>query len=165
MTDLFIKTVEVDTTTLASTTALAVDDSLKDFKEALLLTKCKTEVNGDWPNIATDKLLLVLAYGDATVTQVKAAFEDQTANPEDGTTWRIDQAKARVIIDFVALKPPQTAGDTQAQSIMWDIPRKGLPSAKGNGFRLLVFNVGAAALTNGPTLANTTKWYLQRLNS
>ncbi len=165
MTELFIKRVEVDTAGLLASTGLAADDSLKDFKEATLLTKMKTEVNGDWPNITSDQLLLCLCYGDCTITQLANAFTGQAADIEDGTNWRLDQVTARFIVDFVALKPPQTNGDTMAQSIVWDIPKGGLPSSKGNGWRLLFFNPGSSALTNGPTIVNTSKWYFQRLRS
>ncbi len=165
MTELFIKTVLVDTTTLASLTAFAADESLSDFKEALLLTKAMTEVLGDWPNTTTDMLLLCLVYGDATLAQVAEAFSGQSADIEDGVTWRIDQTKARVIIDFVALRPADTAGNVMAQSVEWRLPKGGLPSAKGNGFKLVFFNPQNIALANGPKIVSTTKWYLQRLGS
>ncbi len=165
MTELFIKSVQLDTAILASLTALAADDSLKDFKEATLLTKIFSELTMDWPNNTTDQLIMGLAYGDATITQIAAAFADQNANVEDGTTWRIQQEAARVIVDFQALHPPVTAGSTVGQSIMWRLPKGGLPSAKGNGWRLFYFNPTSSAFANGPTIVATTKWYFQRLNS
>ncbi len=164
MTELFIKTVGTDTVTLAADTAKIMDSSLANFKEATLLTKLKTEITGDWPNMTADRLLAVLAYGDATIAQIAEAFTGQGADFEDGTTWRIDQAKARVIVDFVALMPPRVNGDTQLQSILWDIPKGGFPSAKGNGWVLAVFNP-VADLTNGPTLEFTSKYYFQVLRS
>ncbi len=66
MTEIFIKTVEVNVGNLVALTAIALDDSLKDFDRALLLTKCKTEFVLVWPDV-NDPCLLVLGYGDTSV--------------------------------------------------------------------------------------------------
>ncbi len=166
MTDLIIKTACLDTTTLASQTSTILDDTMKDFKEAILLTKMKTEINGDWPNISADSVIIGLAYGDATNTQIAAVMSTAVVNVEDGQAYREGQVATRAVIDFVALKPPHTAGDTMAQSIKWDLPKGGLPAAKGSGFRLFLYNVSDInPFTNGPKICATTKWWYQRLSS
>ena len=166
MTDIIIKTACVDSATLASQTATTLDATMADFKEATLLTKVKTEINGDWPNVSTDNLLCVLGYGDMGLGQLAAAFTTQVIDTENAQQYREDQTAVRGIVDFVALKVPVTAGNVMAQSIVWDLPKGGLSSAKGNGWRLFLYNPSdTTAFTNGPTICATTKWYVQRLGS
>ncbi len=164
MVDIVIKLSTLDTTVLASLAAISWDTTMKDYKEAILLTKVITELVGDWPNITNDRLIAGLAYGDTSDTQIAAAINSQIVNTEDAQNYRENQTSVRGIIDIRALVPPRVNGDTAAQSIEWRLPKGGLPSAKGNGFKTFVFNPnGAAALSNGPTLDGVTKWMFARM--
>jgi len=167
MVDIIIKTVQADTGTLASETAVVFDATMADFTEAILLTKCKSEIIGEWPDVANDRLLLVLGYGDASIAKIAAAFTTSTTNPGNAQDYREGQTSVRAIIDFVALKPTiNTGGLMRGQSIEWDLPKGGLPAVQGSGFTLFLFNPDTlAALTDGPTLNITTKWIFARMSS
>ncbi len=162
--DLVIKTVEHDTATLAAQTAVDVDTTISSFEDPILLTKCKTEVQGPWPVITVNHIILVLAYGDASISQIASVFTSQIANPENQFDYRLSQVETRAVVDFVALEVPTETNVVKSQHIMWDLPKKGLPSGEGGGFKLVIFNPEGVALSNGPILQFTTKWWLARLS-
>ncbi len=162
--DLIIKNVEHDSANLAATTAVDVDTTIASFEDPILLTKCKTEVLGPWPVITTNHLMLVLAYGDASISQIASVFTAQIANPENQFDYRLSQVETRAVVDFVALEVPTEINVVKAQHIVWDLPKKGLPSGEGGGFKLVLFNPEGVALNNGPILQLTTKWWLARLS-
>ncbi len=164
MVDILQKTTQKDTATLVAETALLVDTTLADFDAAMLLLSCKVEMLADWANVTTDHVLFGLAYGDATIAQIAAAFTTAIANPENAQAYRENQTATRAVVDFVALDPPDTAGNVKGQSIEFRIPKGGLPANKGSGFQTFVFNPSnTAAYTNGPLLLPTTKWIFARL--
>ncbi len=164
MVDIVIKSTVKDTDTLTTDTAVIVDSTMQDFEAAILLLKAKSELNIDWPNVTTDLVIYGLAYGDATIAQIASVFSSAVANPENAQSYRESQTATRAVIDYVALMPPETAGQVTAQSVLWDLPKGGLPAGKGSGFVTFVYNPSlTAAFTNGPIVTSSNKWIFGRL--
>jgi len=161
--DIVIKQTQIDCDTLAALTALLWDTTMVDFKEAILLKQVITEVNSDWANVTADSVLAGLAYGDATIAQIAAAITAQVTDTENNQAYREGQTAVRAIIDLRALTPAHTGGETQAQTIEWRLPKKGLPASRGSGFQTFVFNPTSTAHANGPVLRGATKWLFARL--
>ncbi len=167
MVDIIINTAEKDLLTLAAETAIDFDTTMVDYTEAILLLKCKTELSGEWPDVANDRVILALCYGDASIAKIAAAFSSSTTNPENAQDYREGQVSVRAIIDFVALKTTvNSGGQMRSQSIIWDLPKGGLPAVKGSGFKLVFYNPEVStSLVNGPTIVGITKWVFARMGS
>ncbi len=153
---------------LASKAALNVDAALKNLKEAFLLTKCITAGSVEYADI-NDGLLLVLAYGDATVAEVGLAMSlnsDTAIDFEAVDDHRSQQQAVRRIIAFVAL-PAGGAGSAvngmMAFTVRWELPKGGSPFTKGDGPQIFLYNHGSGAISSGATMTCITKWWGVRM--
>jgi len=164
MVDIIEKVTSKDTQTLAISTALLLSTTIANFKAAILLTYVRLAAIIQWPDVG-DKLIIGLAYGDATIAQIAAALVNATVDTEKTQDYRENQVSQRAIIDIWAPPPPAAAG--LSTTINWKprLPAKGLPANASSGFQFFAFNISATAnFTDGPTLLMIEKWIFARLS-
>ncbi len=168
MVEIFQSRGDPSISTLASKTALNVDAALKNLKEAFLLTKAITAGSVEYADI-NDGLLLVLAYGDASVAEVGAAMSlnsDTAVDFEAVDDYRVQQLAVRRIIAFVALPAGGAASainGMMAFTVEWALPKGGSPFTKGDGPQIFIYNHGSGAISSGASMTCITKWWGARM--
>ncbi len=151
MVEIFHEIANKDTSTLAALTALNIGTAHIDLNEAFLMKTAMCSGFTKTPDL-TDKVYLVLAYGDPTEAQVASGIANEADDPTDQDTYRTGQLQVRRIIDMIALDPGSVIGAERAFTWHPRIPKKGIPFTKGDGWAWLLWNPSSGAFTNGPTV-------------
>ncbi len=152
MVEIIKQTTQQDTTTLAAHAAVSVESTLASLKEPILLIDAWFSIVIEWPNLLA-KTLLVFGYGTPSVAEIDDSLNNPTTNFEMVDDYRQGQNSVRRSIDFVALEPPETVARMTVVNWSPRLPKKGLPSQKGGGFELYVYNLDVTdAFVDGPTL-------------
>ncbi len=157
MVEIFHETSVTDSATTAALTTINHGVAIVGLKRAWLLKYTKIVGFIKTPDL-TDKLFLILAYGDPSNTEIAEALVSEAVDVENSEAYPDAQRKRRRIIDVMALDGGNTIG--QERAFMWEprIPKAGLPFMKGDGPRYVLHNPGAGALTNGPTVTSFAKF-------
>ncbi len=160
MVEIFVhKATELDTTTLAASTALLFATLLGTADRNFMFKNVRTEFHISWETL-DDKMMILLANMDATVAQLAEAMATTETDIEDSVNYRTGQDRVRRVWDFFV--PTVHAEDLttvhQQFSHQWKLPPKGIPVLRGGGLALFAWNMDSTQpFTNGPTLNATTK--------
>ncbi len=148
----------VDTATLAANTALLLDTLLGNIQRNFMWKNIKTIWHATIPNIA-DRMLFVLANSDATVAQVATALSNTEGDIENRVAYENGQQEVRVVWDIQPMPlDGAVAGGSQSGTIDWKIPPKGIPTLRGGGLSMFMFNMSDTnAFTNGPSVVAVSK--------
>ncbi len=145
-----------DSATLTAKTLVNHDSAHTNLKEAFLLKTVMITGHIKTPDL-TDRIYLVFAYGDPTIAEIKVGLESEVNDPEDTDAYRLGQIHTRRVIDVMALDGGNTTGAERGFSWKPRLPAKGLPFAKGGGWKFQLYNPSTGALTNGPTVTSWSK--------
>ncbi len=160
MVEIINKDSAADLATLAGHTAVDVETTMSTLTLAALLTYVKIGLNIQWHNNIVDGgFMLCLVYGDATLQEIDNNLTVSVVNPENGQTYRANQVDERRVIDWTVVPGNELANQTTG--FVWEprLPKKGIPCAKGDGFKFVAFNMNASlAMTDGPNLNAISKY-------
>ncbi len=146
------ETIAVSLGAIAANTALQVNATygsgltrpflLKYFK---CLTALEQLVDEQGP------ILVGLAVGTATVTEIKNAMEDNNPNPDDPSAQAV--AAKRKIIFWQSLHIVDGRTDTvNMHESRLGARGKGIPIMEDNGVQVFLYNADSSALTSGASL-------------
>lgn len=146
-----------DTTTLAAKTALLHTTLAGSLVKNFMGKNIRTEFSIISFDVA-DKMLLVLAPSDATVSQVAAGLADTSLNPEDSVNYRTGQKNVRQVWDFFIAPVSEAATSLNQFTHQWKIPPNGIPQLRGGGLSIFAYNMDQVNdYVNGPVLHSITK--------
>ncbi len=145
--------VNVSLGTLASRTALKVlSDHESGLKEPFLMKKVRIQCIGTGFTAGEgDRIIIGIARGGASVTQIKAALEDNLFERN-----KKGQAAKRDVL-FETLTAPMRL--TAATTVFFDSGEislgggKGIPFDEDGGWQIFAHNFSSSALTTGSALA------------
>ncbi len=160
MVEIIAKEVLKDSATLATQIYLGVDTTMQTLERPFLLTKTKISGHLEYHGNLTDALLMVLAYGNPSNTEIAAALNSTVVNSESNPdNYRINQLEERRVIDFIALPMNDLANEKIAFNWSPFIPKGGLPCLRGGGFQYGFYNASTvAALADGPIFRGLSKY-------
>ncbi len=142
--------------TTAADTAVSHDSGLSALNRAFLLTQAWT-VGHTSTDTIVEAPLLVLGYGDPSLTDISEALVTTVKNPESTALYRAAQNQARSVIDLIALDCGDVTGRSKAFMHTWRLPKGGIPFSRGDGPVLYVFN-HLGNFSNGPNISSVTRW-------
>ncbi len=133
--------------TLAGITALAVEQGHgTGLLQSFLMKKLRIAAAVDGLAQADGTILIGMARGDASVTEIKTALEDAQLERDNKT----QAAKRDVLHETVMLLKPIGAGTTRVAEATISLGGgKGIPFEDGDGWQWFVYNVDSSALTTG----------------
>ncbi len=148
----------VDSTTLASLTALSMGDLFGTLVKNFMLKNLESFFQITVPNLG-DKWFVALADSDASDAEISAALATTSVDREDSVEYRDGQNEVRRV--WSIFKPPGDgliAGGALSGMHQWKLPPKGIPLLKGRGLKMVVFNFSTAdPFSNGPVLTFSSK--------
>ncbi len=143
--------------TLAGLTALDVDTThATGLLQSFLMKKVSARFHLRGRTADDEGLMVGLARGDATITEIKAALEDSQLERDNKS-----QAAKRDVL-HETLRMLQPAGDTTEAWAELDVSLgggSGIPFEDGDGWKVFVYNFGSGSLTTGSVLDfHATYW-------
>ncbi len=147
--------------TLAARTAVIINTQFSAPTNSFLLKRARYFLQLSGRSTADDGPILVgMAHGDATASEIAAAMVERNVNGPDDITSMLDQDTAWVVYQN-SVKPFIIRGDQtygQVEISDWFQPggQKGIPLIEGSGMVLFAFNSGSGALTTGSNVNGLT---------
>ncbi len=134
-------------TTLGAQTALAIEAShATGLLSSFLMKKVKASVVITGRTIGDEALLIGMARGDASVTQIKAAIEDIQLERDA----KMQAAKRDVLFETLGIALPVGDGTVETYDIMVSLGGgKGIPFELGDGWQWFAYNMSSGSLTTG----------------
>ncbi len=152
----------VGLSTLASRTFLTLSTGMSAFENRGFLLK---RIRGGATQVFTepgDVGILVMAYGDASASEIETALEAVDVNLTEDEL--VEQASARRIISILhptIIGGVGTGGSGKTMAIYdfsdIEIPAKGLPFPEGVGWKWGFYNIGGGAFTTGSSVMTSAR--------
>ncbi len=145
---------DVDLTTLAARTAVAVNSQFTSITATFLVKRIRYMLQASPMIIQDGPLVITIAKGGATVAEVNAAFtEHNSGGPDDVTqsltednAWTVWQKSTRM---FQSRNGDLSNAGHREVSGDFKLPGRGFPALEGAGIGIFVVNLGNNGLTTG----------------
>ncbi len=142
---------------LTTLTALVIETGhATGLLRAFLMKKVKARITTVGRTIGDEALLVGMARGGASITEIKAALEDVQLQED----LAIQGAKREVIHETLALMTRSGDGTTEEAEFMVSLGGgKGIPFGEGVGWQWFAYNLGDGSLTTGSKMhMHATYW-------
>ncbi len=147
--------------TLAGRTALELNSVMDSITAPFLMKQFRYIIQVTGHTVSDDgPLVLLLAKGDATITEIASAMNEQNTTGPSDTSQVLTEDLLTVMYNNTVIAFVFSGEGTEAVIDTGWLPlggKRGIPALEDTGFSLFVYNCGSGSLATG-AVANGQAW-------
>ncbi len=145
---------DVDLSTLAARTALAINSQFATISNTFLIKRIKYMLQASPAILADGPIAVCVVKGDATTAEINAALTEFNSKGPDDTTQVLTEDEVWTIIQkSVRMMTTKTTSDANTSKLElvadFKLPGNGIPAVESQGVNVFAVNLGNNALSTG----------------